>query len=103
MSDMREAPGAAAIVRPGLDELAARVSDMLDLRHIDLVSRVRAQDTADLAREARCQAQSATGETLVGWAWALATDVRPEVSALGQRLMADVYVRGLQTLARRET
>jgi hypothetical protein len=81
-------------------DVARAVADMLDLRHLDLVTHVRAHTSDDLAEDARHRAQNATGDTLVGWAWALATDERPEVAVLGQRLMAEVYVRGLQLLAR---
>jgi len=79
--------------------VARAVGDVLDLRHLERVLFVRDRSAAELRAEARGQARLGRGESLAGWAWALVTDDRPEVIALGQRLMADVYVRGLRSLA----
>lgn len=57
--------------------LARGVTDLLDLRHAAAVGHVRAQDPVELAAQARSRAESASGEELAGWAWALLTDPRP--------------------------
>ena len=79
--------------------LAVRVADRLDLRHVDRVVAVRADDVGALQAELERGLDGLDGERLAGWAWSLLTDPRPEVLLLGRRLMSECFVRGMQLLA----
>lgn len=96
-----ETTARAAMHRLLLDDegLAADLSTALDLRHIDTVEHVRASALGEVAQQARRVARVAEREELAGWAWALLRDARQDVRAAGNRLMAEVYVRGMRTLA----
>ena len=83
-------------LEPGLSR---GVTDLLDLRHASVVTHVRSCESAELAPVARSRGIASTGEELAGWAWALLTDPREEVTALGRRLMGECYVRGMRGLA----
>jgi hypothetical protein len=91
-----------ALQRASADDtdLAERITAVLDLRHFECVLRVRSLGFAEAAAAARAHASRSSGEELAGWAWALVTDPRPEFEIIGHRLMADVFVRSLQTLGR---
>lgn len=79
--------------------LQARVADLLDLRHLERVCAVRASAATQLETELVQAAERADGCALAGWAWALLTDPRPEVFALGRRWMSECFVRGTRLLA----
>jgi hypothetical protein len=79
--------------------LAVRVADRLDLRHLDRVAQVRADDAGRLQVVLERGLHDLDGERLAGWAWALLTDPRPEMLLLGRRLMSECFVRGMQLLA----
>lgn len=79
-------------------ELSRDVARTLDLRHADVITFVRSLEPYDLALEISERARNASGSALAGWAWAVVTDPRPETAAMTKRLMADVYVRGIQLL-----
>ena len=81
------------------ESLAADVSTVLDLRHIDTVEHVRTSAVGAVAKGARHAARQAERAELAGWAWALLRDHRQDVRAAGNRLMAEVYVRGMGSLA----
>jgi len=80
-------------------ELAAHVSDLLDVRHMERVLEVRHAQPADLSERARELDAQSGGDVLAGWSWALLTDERTEVSTIGRRLMAECYVASLQRLS----
>lgn len=79
--------------------LAVDLATVLDLRHIDVVEHVRTSGLDAVAEHARRASRVAVRDDLAGWAWALLRDPRQEVRAAGNRLMAEVYVRGMRTLA----
>ncbi|MEL6714312.1 MAG: hypothetical protein AAFP86_11095 [Planctomycetota bacterium] len=79
--------------------LARRITDLLDVRYVDEVFRVRTQSVEDLTQESRERARGGLGETLTGWAWALLTDARAPVVTLGRQVMGEAYVRGIRSLA----
>lgn len=81
------------------EELARDVTDMLDLRHADAVAFVGVSEASDVAHLNRQLAREATGQELVGWAWALLRDGRDEIVRLGRHLMGECYVRGIRRLA----
>ena len=83
-------------------DLERRVTDLLDLRHVDRVAHVRSRETEDLAEEAARGGREARGEELAGWAWALLTDGRAGVQRLGRCLMGESYVRAMQGLSQEE-
>lgn len=74
--------------------VAAQVGDLLDLRHVDDVLAVRAAGVAAL----RVAAGSAFLEKDQGrgLTWALVTDPRDEVHALGKQLITETYVRAVR-------
>ena len=81
------------------DVLARRLTDRLDLRHLDEIAHVRSLGIEEVAAESRRRGKVGAGDSLVGWAWALATDERSGVAGLVQHLMGECYVRGLRGLA----
>ncbi|MEL6428617.1 MAG: hypothetical protein AAFZ87_01630 [Planctomycetota bacterium] len=79
--------------------LAQRITDMLDVRYVDEVFRVRSHSVEELTQESRERARGGLGGALSGWAWALLTDSRAPVVTLGRQTMGEAYVRGIRSLA----
>jgi hypothetical protein len=105
-SDRSCGPGRRTAARAALHRilvcepaLARRVADLLDLRHLEQVAAVRAEEPH--AIEARLQhgCDELGGEALAAWSWALFTDGRREVYLLGRRLMGECFVRAMGLLA----
>ena len=66
--------------------VARRVTDLLDLRHVDTIVLVRGLPRKQLEQAVDRWLVQPDGEALAGLLWALCTDARPEVHALGVRL-----------------
>ncbi len=67
-------------------EVAGQVGDLLDLRFVDTVCTVRALEPVEIAEIVYQWLDAPQGEVVAGWLWALCTDNRPEINALGARL-----------------
>lgn len=80
------------------DGVAQAVTDLLDLRHFEILSHVRSSNSNGLSLETGQLGQAACGADLAGWAWAILTDMRPEMQAVAKTFMSECYVRGLQAL-----
>jgi len=65
---------------------ARRLSDLLDLRYLDTVVLVRCMGEDELERMANTWVEHPEGQALPGLLWALCTDPRDAVHALGARL-----------------
>ena len=73
------------------EDAARRVADLLDLRHLEEVLDVRASLPSELA----CRAANAVdgcGDAR-GLVWALVTDPRDEIHAIGRQTITEIYVR----------
>ena len=79
--------------------VAAAVTDMLDLRFADLVAYVQSSELTDISCAATRAGREGVADELIDWAWALLRDGRPEVVAVGRCLMGECYVRGIRSLA----
>ena len=99
VSDRTAARGSAHCLCKTDPSVARAITDLLDLRHSDVLMHVRAHTSGELLREAGLHATRSTGEELAAWAWALLTDPREDVASYGQRLMVACYVRGMQQLS----
>lgn len=66
--------------------VAQRVTDLLDLAHMDSVIMVRGLHEEQLAEAVSRWLEQPDGRALPGLLWALCTDARPEVHVLGIRL-----------------
>jgi len=78
---------------------AAGIADLLDLRHLDAIAAVRASEPADLAERIDAWASAPDGAHLSGLLWALCTDARDEVHALGTRLCHEATTAACRSLA----
>lgn len=81
------------------EQLARRITDLLDLRYATEVLHVRSLSVEEVHDANALRARQGFGQTLVGWSWALLTDPRQELGRLGHNLMGECYVRGMQHLA----
>jgi len=77
---------------------ARRVADMLDLHFLDTVVHVRAMEVSEVERTVRLWIERPRGEALPGLLWALCTDGRDEVHALGVRLCHEAVAVACRTL-----
>lgn len=81
------------------DEGAAlRVSDLLDLRYLDTVLLVRGMQVGELERLVDLWVERPDGHALPGLLWALQTDPRCAVHALGARLGHEAVTAACQAL-----
>lgn len=80
------------------DAASQRVTDLLDLRHLDAIVEVRAADLDTLAT--RTVHALSDREGLRGLVWALLTDPRNEVCGLGQQLITEIFVRACRDFGR---
>lgn len=83
----------------GDEQLARRVTDLLDLRYATEVLHVRSLSVEEVHDANALRARQCFGQTLVGWSWALLTDPRQDLERLGRNLMGECYVRGMRQLA----
>lgn len=83
-------------------EVARQLSDVLDLRHVDSVVVVRCKDEDELAADVAAWLARPRGEELPGLLWALCTDHRDAVHALGARLCHEAATVAFRALVRGE-
>jgi len=71
---------------------AQQVSDRLDLKYLDTVVLIRAMEVVELQRLVDLWVERPSGPALPGLLWALCTDGRSQVSALGARLSHEAAI-----------
>jgi hypothetical protein len=83
------------------EDAARRVTDLLDLRHLEEVVDVRAALPSELA----CRATDAVdGQgNARGLVWALVTDPRDEVHSIGLQTITEIYVRACRDYGARSS
>lgn len=81
--------------------LARRVTDLLDLRHVDALHAIRHAPCALVAGIVRDAVANDRRATWPGLLWAVATDPRPAVRSQAHPLMCECFLRGCELL--RET
>lgn len=79
-------------------DLARTVADRLDLQFLDTIVRVRTLDEGDLEETVHLWVERPEPEALPGLLWALVTDPRDEVHALGHRLGHEAVTVAFRTL-----
>ena len=78
--------------------IGRRVADLLDLRHLDTVDLVRAMEAAEVEQCLDLWLEDLDGRVLPGLVWALCTDARRRVQALGSRLCNEALARACRVL-----
>lgn len=77
---------------------AQRLSDLLDLRFLDTVVLVRCLEQGKLEEMVNAWVERPAGQALPGMLWALCTDSRDAVHALGARLCHEAATAALRAL-----
>ena len=84
-------------------DVARAVSDLLDVRYLDDVVLARSSESEELEAQVNDWVESPDGTRLPGLMWALATDARASVHALGARLGHEAAVAASRAFTRVES